>query len=176
MSIDTSQTEPITGPGYDFDFFTGHWHVHNRRLTDALDPECDEWVEFDGTCEARSIMGGLGNVDTYRAPKLPDGRSLEGFTLRLYEPETGLWRLWWASTTRPGVLDVPVVGRFVDGVGEFECADEVGGVPVLVRFRWSDITPTSARWEQFFSFDDGASWHRNWIMESTRTDGPAAGR
>ncbi len=48
-------------------------------------------------------------------------------------------------------------------------------VSLLVRYLWSDITPTSARWQQFFSFDEGVSWHRNWIMDNTRLSGPAAG-
>ena len=43
-------------------------------------------------------------------------------------------------------------------------------MPILVRFLWSDITPTTCRWEQAFSVDDGATWEVNWIMESTRIE------
>ena len=45
-------------------------------------------------------------------------------------------------------------------------------MPILVRFLWSDITPTTCRWEQAFSVDDSATWEVNWIMESTRVAGP----
>jgi hypothetical protein len=61
-----------------------------------------------------------------------------------------------------------VVGSFSGGVGEFFGDDSEGGTPVRVRFVWSGITPTSARWEQAFSTDGGASWEINWIMEMTR--------
>jgi hypothetical protein len=37
-----------------------------------------------------------------------------------------------------------------------------------MRFIWSRIGPTSARWEQAFSADGGASWEMNWIMDFTR--------
>lgn len=169
MTTDTIDAEPIADGRHDFDFFAGTWQVHHRRVVDALDPDCDEWAEFDGTDEVRLILGGLGNCDTLRVPALPSGGSLEGFTLRLFEPETGLWRIWWAATGRPGLLDEPVVGRFVDGVGTFECRDVVNGVELLVRYVWSDLSADSARWRQFFSFDEGENWHLNWIMTSTRT-------
>jgi hypothetical protein len=37
----------------------------------------------------------------------------------------------------------------------------IGGRTVLVRFVISDITPTSARFEQAFSSDGGRSWAMN---------------
>ena len=66
------------------------------------------------------------------------------------------------------VLDPPVVGKFSNGVGVFEGADEFQGRPIIMRFTWSNITPTSARWEQEFSADNGQTWEKNWIMEFTR--------
>jgi hypothetical protein len=47
----------------------------------------------------------------------------------------------------------------VDGRGD--------GRPILVRFTWSNITTTGARWEQEFSPDDGKTRERNWIMTMT---------
>jgi hypothetical protein len=37
-----------------------------------------------------------------------------------------------------------------------------------VRFDWTDITRTSARWQQSFSFDGGRTFEPNWIMEFVR--------
>jgi hypothetical protein len=45
----------------------------------------------------------------------------------------------------------------------------VQGRPIVVRFTWSSITPTGARWEQAFSPDGGRTWEKNWIMTMTRT-------
>ena len=153
---------PIT----DFDFLPGRWRVANRRLVNTLDPACTEWEEFDATSEARAILGGLGNVDHFRVAGDAD---YEGFSLRLFDPDTDVWRIWWASTARPGRLDPPVEGRFSDpGNARFECDDVLEGVPIKVRFDWSEISGSSARWEQAFSFDDGETWKTNWIMVFSR--------
>jgi hypothetical protein len=111
------------------------------------------------------MLGGLGNLDHFHAA---DG-SYEGFSLRLYDPAADLWRIWWASTARPGRLDPPVEGRFLEpGLARFECEDELGGTPIRVRFEWSAFTATTARWRQAFSFDKGTSWKTTWVMDFTR--------
>ena len=157
---------------HDFDFFFGSWRQKNRKRVKLLDPGDGEWVEFESRTEARPILGGFGNVDTFKAPDLPGRPNFEGFSLRLVEPDTGIWRIWWASTISGGRLDPPVVGRFTDGIGLFECDDVIDGVPVKVRFTWKDITPDSATWEQAFSFDGGATWDTNWITRHIRIEEP----
>ena len=79
----------------DFDFLPGRWHIANRKLVDTLDPGCDEWEEFEASSEARAMLGGGGNVDHFKS------NGYEGFSLRLYDPEHDLWRIWWSSTARP---------------------------------------------------------------------------
>jgi hypothetical protein len=153
---------------HDFDFYVGTWRVANRKRVRPLVAGDGEWIEFEALSEAKSIFGGAGNVDSFSAPDFPGRPGFEGYTLRLYEASTGLWRLWWSSSTGDGRLDPPVVGRFVDGVGRFEVDDVLEGVPLRVRFDWSEITDSSALWEQSFSFDGGATWDLNWVMRSTR--------
>jgi hypothetical protein len=157
-------------PAADFDFLPGEWRIANRKLVDTLDPECDEWVEFEASSHAQPILGGGGNVDMFTAP------GYEGFSLRLYDPEADLWRIWWSSTQRPGRLDPPVEGRFSGGEAVFECEDVLEGVPIRMRFTWSEITGDSALWEQSFSFDDGATWKLNWVMELVRVVAGGGGR
>jgi hypothetical protein len=158
-----------TDHGTDFDFVLGRWRIHNRKLVDVLDPECTKWVEFEATSEARPILGGLGNVDTFLAPEMPPhGDRVEGVTLRLFDPESQLWRIWWASTRFPGQLDTPVEGRFEGDHGEFLCDDVLNGHPVKVRYDWRVLSETEIRWEQSFSYDGGSTWNANWVMSSVR--------
>ncbi len=148
----------------DFDFLVGTWDTEHRRLRERL-AGSDDWEEFTGRSVCYRMFGGAANVDEIAFPTL--GHS--GMSVRLYDPGTDLWTIRWASTTTPGVLGPPVAGRFTDGLGEFFGDDEHGGTPVRVRFRWSDITATSARWAQAFSVDGGETWETNWVMDFTRT-------
>ena len=155
----------------DFDFLFGSWRVLNRRLASVLlRRDCTDWVEFESTAETRPILDDLGNIDDYRAPAFPAGRALAAVTVRLFDPTTRLWRIWSASTNRPGQIDPPVVGRFTNGRGQFFCAQELHGELIRVRFEWRDITSMSARWEQAFSYDQGGSWETNWTMDLTRSE------
>jgi len=46
----------------DFDFEIGSWRVKHRRLKERLS-NCEEWEEFDGTANMRTLLGGNGNVE-----------------------------------------------------------------------------------------------------------------
>jgi hypothetical protein len=61
-------------------------------------------------------------------------------------------------------------GRFVDGVGTFYADDTLRGKPIKVRFIWSNITATSAHWEQAFSPDGGKTWETNWYSDFSKAD------
>jgi hypothetical protein len=161
------ETKTETDGRHDFDFLFGTWQIANRKRAKLVDPK-SEWIEFGAESQAGPILRGLGNVDTYEAPEFPGRPGFQGFTLRLFEPQAKLWRIWWASTISRGQLEEPVVGRFEDGIGLFECDDVVDGVPLRVRYTWKVITADSLRWEQSFSFDGGGTWDTNWMMESTR--------
>jgi hypothetical protein len=147
---------------HDFDFEFGDWNVFHRvKRADG------KWYEFDGTANTRPILGGLGNVED-NVFQRPEGKT-SGVALRTYDPATAQWAIWWVDGRAPhGTLDPPVKGRFENGVGTFYSDGEINGRPVRTRFTWSQITRTSARWEQAFSYDAGKTWDTNWVMEFRR--------
>ena len=96
---------------------------------------------------------------------------IEGLTLRLYNPSTHEWRLYWANS-KVGIMDPPQVGRFRNGVGEFYATDTYEGRTVLVRFVWSKTDTATPHFEQSYSEDGGKTWEVNWITDQTRTAPP----
>jgi hypothetical protein len=151
----------------DFDFFVGRWKIHNRRLRERLKGST-EWEEFEGTTVARTVLGGLGNLDECIMERA-SGR-LEGMTVRLYDPASRQWSLYWADNVNSGILQTPMIGGFENGRGEFYAQEPFEGQHIFSRFIWSEITATSCRWEQAFSPDGGKTWETNWIMEFVRSE------
>ncbi|MGW3913816.1 hypothetical protein ACWEBX_20170 [Streptomyces sp. NPDC005070] len=148
-----------------FDFFHGDWDVAHRRRTDFLDPDSG-WEEFPAVTHCRPLFGGAANIDEMDVPS----QGWTGLTLRLFDVETGLWSLNWSSS-RSGRLFPPVFGGFgPDGRGEFQGDDTHDGKDVRVRFVWSGISETTARWEQAFSVDGEKTWLTNWTMDFTRRE------
>ena len=152
---------------HEFDFIYGHWAVHNRKLRDNKNPDCVDWIEFNATSEVFPILHDLGHIDRMSVLDLPGEEPFEGFTLRLFDPETGTWSIYWSSTRVPGRLDPPVTGRFTGGHGVFECDDVIGDREVKVRFEWL-ADPTTPVWKQSFSYDSGVTWTINWVMTFNR--------
>jgi len=148
----------------DFDFLIGTWKVHHRTLKKRLS-ESTEWVEFEGDMVNKKILNGIGNIDE----NLIHGSTgvVHAIALRLFNPESREWSIYW-STDQTGILDVPVIGGFQDGRGEFYSQEVFQGRHIYSRFIWSKITPNSAQWEQAFSEDGGKTWETNWIMEFER--------
>jgi hypothetical protein len=155
----------------DFDFELGSWKIHLKRLVDPLS-RSTKWIEFDGTSVTRRVWDGRAQIEEFET----DGAAghIEGLTLRLYNPKSQQWSLYWANSKDGSMGGPPNVGEFRDGVGNFYCMDTYNGKMVLVRYEWSKITPTSAHFEQSYSEDGGKTWEANWITDQTRvSENPA---
>ena len=149
---------------HDWDFLVGRWNVRHRRLKARL-ANSTEWDEFGGICVNWPTLGGKGNVDD-NLLELPGG-TYRAMGIRALDEKAGQWLIWWLDT-RYLTIDTPMRGGFKDGIGTFLADETFNGRQIKVRFRWSDITPNSAKWEQAFSPDGGATWESNWFMDFAR--------
>ncbi|MEP7156542.1 MAG: LysE family translocator [Betaproteobacteria bacterium] len=154
-----------------FDFEVGDWHVENRRIVKPMQ-EGSPWETFTSTVHMEKLPGGIGNFDTFVAPEWRP--NWMGMAIRVFNGETGLWSIFLLNSKTGGIvgpvghLDVPVVGKFVNGTGVFEGDDNWDGVAFRCRYTWSDTLTDHPKWQQDFSFDGGKTWKPNWYMVYTR--------
>ena len=149
---------------HDFDFEFGSWKVRLKRLARPLTGSSD-WIEMEGTSIVRKVWDGranLGELDVRNTTS-----RIEGLSLRLYNPGSRQWSIYWANA-RDGGLGTAMIGHFANGRGEFFNQELFEGRAIFVRFIFSDITAATFRLEQAFSPDGGKTWEPNWIAEFTR--------
>ena len=164
-----SAEQPLSEPDgqHDFDFELGTWKIHLNRLVHPLTGSTT-WVEMDGTSVTRKLWNGRAELEEFETDS-PAGGHIEGMTLRVYDPQTHQWSLYWA-TSKSGTMGPPTIGEFKDGRGEFYDTEPSGpnGKSILVRFIWSKTNTNSPHFEQSFSEDGGKTWEVNWITDQTR--------
>ncbi|MBL0745675.1 hypothetical protein [Chryseolinea lacunae] len=148
----------------DFDFLVGNWVLKDKKLKSRL-TNSTEWIEFESTVEMHKLLNGIGNMDTYRT--VVDGNPFEGIALRLFNPKTKLWSIYWVDSN-VGVIDAPVVGSFEGNIGKFYCKDKFKGKDIVVVFVWDKTDPENPVWSQAFSPDNGKTWEVNATNTSHR--------
>jgi hypothetical protein len=172
LAVAQAQPRPPANPApalrdgsHDFDWEIGRWTTVLRYLPEPLTGS-NHWLDYRGTSDVHSVLGGRANLVELSVAGTA-GR-IEGASLRLYNPQARQWTLNFANI-RNGQLTAPVHGAFdANGRGLFYGQDTLDGRAVLVRFVISDVTSNSARFEQAYSADAGATWEVNWIAVDTR--------
>jgi hypothetical protein len=157
---------------HDFDFEIGSWKSHGSRLVHPLTGS-KTWAEFNGTSVVRPVWNGRANLVQLEADGPVVGH-IENLSLRLYDPQSHQWSLYYSSSKSGTLSVVPTVGKFKNGRGEFFDMELLNGKNILVRNVWSDITPNSCHFEQAFSEDTGKTWEVNWVTTDTRVQGVSA--
>jgi len=149
----------------DWAFLAGSWTVRHRKLRKRLAGSHD-WDLFGGTFVNWPTLGGNGNAgdNLMEAP----GGTFRGIGFRAWDPATREWLSWWLDGRDPSRIGAPLRGRFAGGTGTYLSDDMHEGRPVKARVTWSRITGKTARWEQAFSADGGATWEVNWTSDFAR--------
>ncbi len=149
----------------DFDFLEGKWSVHNRMLKERLNNN-NEWNEFESELHLRKTLNGIGNVENYYATF--NDKPFEGMAVRLFNPKTKLWKIYWMDNNSGTMDENPVTGSFENGMGKFYTNDVFNNIPILVLYQWDATNPKQPKWSQAFSTDNGKTWEWNWEMTLTK--------
>lgn len=146
----------------DFNFLIGKWSVVNRRLKERM-KQCDEWIEFEAHMETKSILNGLGLMDEMKTAYFGD--EFIGLSIRMLDPESNRWTIYWADTANPAIgLKKQVEGEFKNGTGVFFGAEMFNNKQVKLRFIWKRPSKDTALWEQAYYDESRDEWETNWTM------------
>ena len=155
---------------HDFDFLLGSWKIHLKKRLHPLSGS-NEWLEFDGTVVCRTIWNGLAEVEEFNVDSPAKNIFIQGLAVRLYNPKSHQWSIYWANQKNGAFDPSPQIGQFQNGRGQFYGQDTLDGRAIYVRFAWSNITSPAPHFEQAYSADGGRTWEVNWITEQTRMEG-----
>lgn len=145
-----------------FDFLIGKWSVLNKRLKERL-RNSNDWEEFDAEMETKPILNGLGLMDEMKSSHFGD--EFIGLSIRMLNPKTNEWKIYWADTENPELLlKEQVVGKFENGIGEFFGEEMYQGKKMKLRFVWKKESKNTAQWEQAYYDELNKQWETNWIM------------
>jgi hypothetical protein len=145
-----------------FGQFVGSWDI--------------EWsgIDLDGKpAQAKGelhfgwILGGRAVQDTWIMPgrhesAAPGIRAFHGTTVRFYDPDLGAWRSTWIEPINARVRRF--IGHSVDGEIVLLSDEE----DPWLRWRFTEITCSSACWRGETSYDNGATWTLDEEMLLTR--------
>ena len=158
-------TPANTSSIHDFDFLEGFWQVENRKLQTRLQ-NAQDWIHFPSQLRMRKTL--IGNVENYYATF--NGEAFEGLAIRLFDPKTQLWKVYWMDSGNPKMDENPVTGSFENGLGCFYALDTFNNQPIVILYQWDARNPNEPIWSQAFSVDNGATWEWNWEMIFTKID------
>jgi hypothetical protein len=150
----------------DFEPLLGRWSFHLKVRLKPLTGST-QWVDYTGLGDCTPLWHGRAQLDTINLEG--PTKHIEGLTVRLFNPKTHEWRLYWANS-RDGLVVVPQIGQFKAGHGEFYAQDVLDDKSVLVKFDWSALMSKSPHFEQSYSNDGGKNWEVNWISDQTRVN------
>jgi hypothetical protein len=169
QSSATPTAAPVVRDGsHDFDWQFGNWKTTVRRLKHAL-AGSNDWVTYTGTIKVTKVWDGKAHL--LELDLMGPNGPLQALSLRLYNPDSHQWSTNFASAGG-GVISIPSVGEFRNGVGQLYDMEDYNGRKVLVRLVLSQITPVHSHAEQFFSVDGGRTWELNWVNDDTRIGPP----
>lgn len=140
----------------DFDFLEGKWKVHNRRLNGGA------WIEFEAELHMRKTLNGFGNIENYFT--VIDGKPFEGQAVRLFNPDSKLWTVFWMDTNNLEIDKNPVIGSFENCVGRLYSNNK----ETTLLYQWDATNAKKPKWSQATSEDGGITWNWNWEMVLTK--------
>jgi hypothetical protein len=160
------ESNPCGAPeAREFDFWIGSWDI-TQRIAQAD----GSWLELPASTRVVKDLDGCALVEHWEGEVqffwegMTRPEKMQGLSVRSYDPQEKLWRIYWMDTRHPKFATFD--GVFQDGVGTFlKSSTTIDGKPLLTRIRFSEISSESVTWTLDVSRDNGNQWNPLWIMK-----------
>lgn len=157
------------------DFLVGQWELVVKVPPAGLAQRIHGVPRLVGTWKAWRAFDGFGVEDELRITDAAGNPRSLSHALRYYDRSARTWSIT--------VLDV-YRGRLTSATGEWKDGrmvqngqgTDAEGKPARVRSRFQDITPTSFKWQQDRSSDNGKTWTEGTLRIEARRVAAAAPR
>ena len=157
-----------------FDFLVGEWSLTVMPKVSSLAAKIHGVPRLAGTWKAWRAFDGWGIEDELRIMDMSGNPMSLSHTMHFYDATAKQWT--------QTLLDV-YRGRFNTSTGTWSAnqmtvisrGTDAEGKPMVSRARYFDITPTSFKYQQDKSSDDGKTWDEGTLkIEAKRTSNTAA--
>jgi len=150
-----------------FDFLIGQWELVVKPQAVNLGQRIHGVPKLLGTWKAWRVLDGWGIIDELRiTDESGNPRSLTSAT-RMYDATARRWIVSSADAYR-GTFS-PATSEWTGGaMTAMSKGTDAEGKPILTRSRYWSITPTSFKFEQERSTDDGKTWNRTLTIDAKR--------
>jgi len=154
-----------------FDFWIGDWNIEQKILQ-----KDGSWLTLEARTSVSPTLDGCALIEHWQGKVqffwegMENPESIEGFSVRAYDPRTKKWYIDWMDTRRP-YFGTAYSGGFHNGQGEFFRKWETPEGKRTGRIRFLNIRSKSVDWELAISKDEGKSWSRLWTMHMSKTGG-----
>jgi hypothetical protein len=165
-----SDASPACEGADGFDFWIGDWRIEQRLLQ-----EDGEWLALPARTSVRRALGGCALIEHWHGDVrffwegMREPQSMEGLSVRAFDPRTGEWSIHWMDTRSPR-FERPYVGRIAEGSGEFFREWDSAQGRRKGRIAFSNPDPRRVEWSLAVSSDDGRTWTTLWTMTMHRAD------
>ena len=150
-----------------FDFLIGQWELEVKPQAAGLAQRIHGVPEMLGTWKAWRALDGWGITDELRITDESGNPRGLSHAVRMYAPTARRWNVSTADVYRGTFQSSTAAWK--DGNMTMTSSDtDSKGKTFMSRTRYFDITPTSFRFQQERSFDEGVKWAQTLSIEAKR--------